>query len=99
MDSETSKFNQFEKAGIPVVYNADWVETTPLGKAEWIKFFGVLLDQQQNANSYFKTIVTEYEQAKLLVKQKTQKPTVLSGAIFSGCLVCSARRQLDGTIY
>src|SRR5690606_18965028 len=25
MDSETVKFNQFEKAGIPVLYNADWV--------------------------------------------------------------------------
>src|SRR5690554_8144354 len=52
MDSETSKFNQFEKAGIPVLYNADWVETTPLGKAEWIKFFGVLFDQQEEANEY-----------------------------------------------
>src|SRR5690606_1736605 len=68
MDSETAKFNQFEKAGIPVIYNADWVETSPLGKAEWVKFFGVLFDQQQKANDYFNNIVTEYNNAKKLVE-------------------------------
>lgn len=82
MDSETSKFNQFEKAGIPVVYNADWVETSPLGKAEWIKFFGVLFDQQEQANAYFEEVVFNYHQAKALVSEVTYRPTVLSGAIF-----------------
>src|SRR5690554_2016195 len=82
MDSETSKFNQFEKAGVPVLYNADWVETTPLGKAEWIKFFGVLFDQQKEANEYFQKIITEYDKAKKLVSQVKVKPTVLSGSIF-----------------
>lgn len=82
MDSETSKFNQFEKAGIPVMYNADWVETSPLGKAEWVKFFGVLFNEQQKANEYFNNIATEYNNAKKLVKNTRKKPTVLSGAIF-----------------
>ncbi|WCM42690.1 ABC transporter substrate-binding protein [Flavobacterium sp. CBA20B-1] len=82
MDSETSKFNQFEKAGIPVLYNADWVETSPLGKAEWVKFFGVLFDQQQKADEYFNNIVSEYTNAKKLVENVRKKPTVLSGAIF-----------------
>lgn len=82
MDSETSKFNQFEKAGIPVLYNADWVETTPLGKAEWVKFFGVLFDQQEKANSYFQEIVSEYNYAKKMVSEIKDRPTVLSGSIF-----------------
>ena len=82
MDSETAKFNQFEKAGIPVLYNADWVETTPLGKAEWVKFFGVLFDKQEQAETYFKNIVSQYNNAKDLVAKIKTKPTVLSGAIF-----------------
>src|SRR5690606_26087390 len=82
MDSETSKFNQFEKAGIPVLYNADWVETSPLGKAEWVKFFGVLFDQQEKANSYFQEIVSEYNYAKKMVSEIKDRPTVLSGSIF-----------------
>ncbi|HUH25094.1 MAG TPA: ABC transporter substrate-binding protein [Flavobacterium sp.] len=82
MDSETSKFNQFEKAGIPVLYNADWVEKNPLGKAEWIKFFGVLFDKQEEANTFFQKIVSEYQHVKSLVASVDKKPTVLSGSIF-----------------
>ncbi len=82
MDSETSKFNQFEKAGIPVIYNADWVETSPLGKAEWIKFFGVLFNKQEQATDYFNNIVKEYEDAKKQVERQQSKPTVLSGSVF-----------------
>lgn len=82
MDNETAKFNQFEKAGIPVLYNADWVETSPLGKAEWVKFFGVLFDEQEQADVFFKNIVKEYNDAKKLVVKTNAKPTVLSGAIF-----------------
>lgn len=82
IDNETAKFNQFEKAGIPVLYNADWVETSPLGKAEWIKFFGVLLDKQNEANEHFNLIVTNYNNAKNLVKNINKLPTVLSGAMY-----------------
>lgn len=32
-----------EKSGIPVLYNGDWTETHPLGKAEWLKFLGYFL--------------------------------------------------------
>src|SRR5690606_22968245 len=81
-DSETSKFNQFEKAGIPVIYNADWVETTPLGKAEWIKFFGVLFDKQQEATNFFNKVVKDYTDAKNTVAEQGKKPTVISGSIF-----------------
>ncbi|SEH93226.1 iron complex transport system substrate-binding protein [Paenimyroides aquimaris] len=82
MDSETSKFNQFEKAGIPVIYNADWVETSPLGKAEWIKFFGVLFNKQEQATDYFNSIVKEYEKAKKQVENVQYRPSVLSGSVF-----------------
>lgn len=82
IDNETSKFNQFEKAGIPVLYNADWVETSPLGKAEWVKFFGVLFDKQNEAEQYFKNIVSEYTKAKALVENVKTIPTVLSGSIY-----------------
>ncbi len=82
MDNETSKFNQFEKAGIPVLYNADWVETSPLGKAEWVKFFGVLFGKQKEADAYFKNIVSEYGKAKELVSTVKNSPSVLSGSVF-----------------
>lgn len=71
-----------EKSGIPVLYNGDWTETHPLGKAEWLKFFGVLFNKEQEANLLFDTIVSQYNEAKYLASLTSQKPTVLSGAMF-----------------
>lgn len=72
-----------KKSGIPVIYNGDWLEETPLGRAEWLRFFGVLFDKQQKADSIFKTIETAYLEAKELAKKNPKKPTILSGAVMS----------------
>jgi len=72
-----------KKSGINVVYNGDWLEETPLGRAEWIKFFGVLFDKEQQADSIFNLIEANYLNAKKTALKTTQKPSVLSGAIMS----------------
>ncbi|MDC8003688.1 ABC transporter substrate-binding protein [Aureisphaera galaxeae] len=71
-----------KKMGIPVLYNSDWTETHPLGKAEWIKFFGALYNKEKEADSIFNEIEQNYNQAKALASQTTTRPTVLSGAMF-----------------
>ena len=72
-----------QKSGIPVLYNGDWLEETPLGRAEWIKFFGVLFDKEKQADSIFKVIEANYLKAKNSALKATTKPTILSGAIMS----------------
>ena len=81
--SPDKSLTTLQKAGINVIYNGDWLEETPLGKAEWIKFFGVLFDKDKQADSIFKAIETNYVNAKKTALLGLQKPTVLSGAIMS----------------
>ena len=51
--TKTNKvYNFIEQQGIPVVINGDWLEKTPLGRAEWIKFFGVLLTKKRKLIKY-----------------------------------------------
>jgi iron complex transport system substrate-binding protein len=71
-----------QKAGIPILYNSDWVETNVLGKAEWIKFFGLLFDKTEDSQKIFNGIKKEYEEAKAIAKQAENKPTVISGALW-----------------
>jgi cobalamin transport system substrate-binding protein len=71
-----------QKTGIPVIYNSDWTETHPLGKAEWIKFFGALVDKEKEADSIFSEIENNYNTARALATQSTSKPTVLIGAMY-----------------
>ena len=72
-----------QKAGISVIYNGDWLEETPLGRAEWIKFFGVLYNKEKQADSIFNAIETNYLKAKKIALKATIKPTILSGAVMS----------------
>ncbi|MDY7394219.1 ABC transporter substrate-binding protein [Aureibaculum sp. 2210JD6-5] len=82
MSNNNKMFNTIEKAGIPVVLNGDWLEETPLGRAEWIKFFAVFFDKEKEADSIFKGIEQEYIEAIAIAKKATRKPTVLSGVLF-----------------
>jgi iron complex transport system substrate-binding protein len=71
-----------QKTGLKVMFNGDWTEQSPLGKAEWIKFFGALYGLDSKANSIFSTIEKEYKATLALAKKVTKKPSALSGAMF-----------------
>ena len=82
MGKTSGAFGSIERAGIPVIYNGDWLEETPLGRAEWIKFFGLLFDRNDRADSIFRSIETQYLEARRIAEQALEKPTVLSGVLY-----------------
>ena len=82
IDGQNKTFNTIQKNGIPVLFNADWLEANPLGKAEWIKFFGALYDKQDLATEKFEAIATAYNATKKLAKSASNMPTVLSGSMY-----------------
>ena len=83
MGKTNKAYKTVENAGIPVILNGDWLEETPLGRAEWIKFFGVLYDKEKEADSIFNQIKAAYVAATKIAKKATTKPIILSGAIMS----------------
>lgn len=81
IDGVNKTFETIQKANIPVIYNGDWVETSALAKAEWIKFFGALYNKEKEADSIFNTIEANYLKAKKIASASKTKPTVLCGAM------------------
>ncbi|WP_338101625.1 ABC transporter substrate-binding protein [Psychroserpens algicola] len=81
IDGTNSSMKTIEKSGIPVIYNGDWVEKSPLAKAEWIKFFGALYHKEKEAATIFNQIEHDYIEAKSMASKATSKPTVLCGAM------------------
>ncbi len=82
INSQNKAYETLERSNIPVVYNGDWTEETPLGKAEWIKFFAPFFLKERTADSIFKEISNSYNTAKALAKKAKKQPTVLSGALY-----------------
>lgn len=83
IDNNNPSLDNLEKNGIKVVLNGDWNEQTPLGKAEWIKFFGALYNKQKQAANLFTTIEKEYLKTVQLAKKAMARPTVLVGDMFA----------------
>ena len=56
-------YGKLDKLRIPVIETADYMETSPLGRAEWIKLYGLLLGSSK-ADYLFSAIEKEYLQLK-----------------------------------
>lgn len=83
MDKEDKSLQTIANAGIPILYNGDWTEQNPLGKAEWIKLFGLLYDKEKEAKQFFDQIAADYIAATQLVQSVQQRPTVMSGVMYA----------------
>lgn len=72
-------YPRLKTAKIPALITAEWMESHPLARFEWIKFFGVLFGKEKEADSIFNEGVKRYNLlAKQALSSKT-KPIVLTG--------------------
>jgi len=82
INNQNKAYQTIKRSNIPVVYNGDWTEETPLGKAEWIKFFAPFFGKEKEADRIFDSIEEAYNAAKLLTKNAKRKPTVMDGGLY-----------------
>lgn len=82
IDNNNPMIDNLQKSGLKVVVQADWMEQSPLGKAEWIKLYGALFGKEQKAKALFDAVVKNYKAAKQLVAAKKAKATVLYGSMY-----------------
>ncbi len=82
IDGQNKAYETLKRSGIPIVYNGDWTEGSPLGKAEWIKFFAPFFGKEKEADSIFTAIKSDYLKVKSLAEKAQNKPAVLSGALY-----------------
>lgn len=78
-DAAVGKMKQL---GVPVVYIADYLENDPLGRAEWLIPFGLLVGRMDDAVKRFVDIETGYRELRdsVLVKVTAERPKVMLNA-------------------
>jgi iron complex transport system substrate-binding protein len=82
IDNHNPMYDNLQKSGLKVLYNGDWNEQSPLGKAEWIKFFGALYGLDKKAEIIFNQIEKQYKSTLALAKKATTNPTILCGEMY-----------------
>lgn len=90
--------DQMEALGIPSIYVTSHKEDHPLGKAEWIKFFGIFFDRQTQADSVFDHIERAYSKIKRQHQPRKNKPKVLAGYYKKGSWVAPGGKSYFATL-
>ncbi len=81
---QANQNNPLAATKIPMIPFLDFLEPTPLGRAEWLKFTAVFFGKKAEADKQFEAIVQEYNKLKELAAGEKQRPTVFSDKYFSG---------------
>ncbi|MCI1647620.1 MAG: ABC transporter substrate-binding protein [Bacteroides sp.] len=71
-------YGRIEKLNVPIVECADYMETSALGRAEWMRFYGLLFGKTNAADSLFTRVEENYNTLKERVKQEKDRPTVMA---------------------
>lgn len=66
-------------AGIPVVANVEWLESTALGRAEWLKYMAVFLNEERSATRLFSEMKGRYRALSARANAQPTKPLVMTG--------------------
>ncbi|MGK7397195.1 MAG: ABC transporter substrate-binding protein [Candidatus Cyclobacteriaceae bacterium M3_2C_046] len=82
MANGNEKFKKVSQAGIPVIYNADYMENSPLGRAEWLKFTSLFFNKETIADSVYTVIRQNYDSLRTLSHTISVKPKVFSGIVY-----------------
>jgi len=77
-----TQINKLHDLGIPVVLVGEYLEQSPLAKAEWLKFFGAFFGKEVVAGSSFEKIRSNYQKIKSNVAKVQDRPAVLTGLPF-----------------
>lgn len=77
-------YDALTEVGIPLIPHLGYKEMTPLGQAEWIKFVGLLIGEEEKANKVFSEIENRYLELTKLTSQVKKRPVVFSGELRGG---------------
>ncbi len=86
-NSGNPAYDQFDKMRslkLKPVLNNEYLELTPLGQAEWLKFVATFFDKLSEANNQFMTVESEYLAIKKMTDTIQNKPNVFTGSAFKG---------------
>ena len=94
---------QLLKTGVPVVFNNEWMEETPLARAEWVRFVAAFFDCREAADSVFRAVAARYDSlcsvAATMRFDTRKRRSIVSGQYFRGTWYVPAGATYMGRLF
>ncbi len=75
---------KLDELNIPYIADSQHLENHPLGRVEWVKLVGALLDMEDEADAYFNDAVAKVDAVAKKVEGETGHPTIMQTYVFKG---------------
>jgi iron complex transport system substrate-binding protein len=83
-EGQMDVYPQMQRASLPVVLTADYMEHHPLARTEWLKFLAEFFKTEDRSNEIFNSIKAQYTGLLDKTKGIDERPSVFCGAPYSG---------------
>lgn len=91
-------YGQIDHLGVPIVECADYMETSALGRAEWMRFYGMLVGKEREADSLFAEVERNYHGLRTMARRVARRPKVVTERVVSGVWYCPGGRSSMGRL-
>ncbi len=92
-------YGRVERLGIPIIECADYMEYSPLARAEWMKFYGLLFGCPDRADSLFRDVEQRYLRLKEQTAKVKSRPTLIAEKPYSGVWYVPGGGSVMGILY
>ena len=78
-------YGKVEEIDIPIIECAEYMEETPLGRAEWMRFYGMLFGVEHEADSLFAVVDSSYSVLRQMARRQQSRSVVvdkMTGAVW-----------------
>ena len=82
-------------AGVPVVANGEWREPTALGRAEWLKYMALFLNEERKAQAVYGEMKSRYRSlsTRATARPEAERPLVMTGRSARGVFTIAGGRS------
>lgn len=85
---ENGSFSMLKRLKAPVIECVEYMEPNALARAEWMRFYGLLIGKERQADSLFTQVEKSYKNLVALAAKAKQRPMVLTERVTSGTWYC-----------
>ena len=91
----TATLTAVRHAGVPVVANTEWLESTALGRAEWLKYMALFVNEERKATALFDAMNGRYQtlRARATALPASNRPLVMTGIAINGAFHIAGGRS------
>lgn len=96
---QNSGYGAIGNMGIPIVEMADYMESTPLNRARWIEFIGLLFGKSDQAAKGYAQVAKDYAEVKAVAQKADKHPMVISEYAINGVWYVPGGKSYKASLY